>query len=145
MKEVRDLQFRIMKTSPGTEVSLTILRGGKEQVVKIKVGEMPEEVSFAQPREQASDLGLVLRDLSPEEEKRVGSKGVFVEQVVQGSLAQRSGLRRGDIILMVNNEPVENLSDFNAKIEKAKSERKDRVLLLVRRGGNNFYTVLYLR
>ena len=145
MKEVRDLQFRIMKTRPGTEVSLTILRGGKEQVVKVKVGEMPEEVSFAQPREQVSDLGLVLRDLSPEEEKRVGSKGVFVEQVVQGSLAQRSGLRRGDIILMVNNEPVENLSDFNAKIEKAKSERKDRVLLLVRRGNNNFYTVLYLR
>ena len=106
---------------------------------------MPEEVSFAQPREQASDLGLVLRDLSPEEEKRVGSKGVSVEQVVQGSLAQRSGLRRGDVILMVNNEPVENLSDFNAKIEKVKSERKDRVLLLVRRGGNNFYTVLYLR
>ncbi len=145
VREVRDLQFRIMKTPPGTEVKLSIIREGKTQVIKVKVGEMPEEVSFTQPKEQANDIGLTLRDLSPEEVKRLGVKGVLVVDVVQGSLAQRSGLRKGDIILMVNNQPVESVADFDAKIEKAKSERKDRVLLLVRRGGNNFYVVLYLR
>ncbi|WP_448588284.1 Do family serine endopeptidase [Thermocrinis sp.] len=145
VREVRDLQFKIMKTPPGTEIKLTIIRDGKEQVVKVKVGEMPEEVGFAQPREQVGDLGLALRDLSPEEVRRFGVKGVLVVDVVQGSLAQRSGLRRGDIILMLNNEPVEKVSDFEAKLEKAKSDKRDRVLLLVRRGGNNFYVVLYLR
>ncbi len=145
VREVRDLQFRIMKTPPGTEIKLSIIRDGKTQQIKVKVGEMPEEVSFVQPREQASDIGLTLRDLSPEEVKRLGVKGVLVVDIARGSLAQRSGLRRGDIILMVNNQPVESVSDFFAKIEKAKSEGKDRVLLLVRRGGNNFYLVLYLR
>jgi serine protease Do len=145
VREVRELQFRIMKTPPGTEVTLTILRGGKEQTIKAKVGEMPEEVSFGQPREQVGELGLSLRDLSPEEVKRFGVKGVFVDGVALGSLAQRSGLRRGDIILAVNNEPVESLSQFNEKIEKAKSEQRTRVLLLIRRGGNNLYVVLYLR
>jgi serine protease Do len=145
VREVRDLQFKIMKTPPGTEVTLTIIRGGKEQTIKAKVGEMPEEVSFGQPREQANDLGLSLRDLSPEEVRRLGVRGVLVEGVAPGSLAQRSGLRRGDIILAINNEPVENLSQFNEKIERAKSEQRARVLLLIRRGGNNLYVVLYLR
>jgi serine protease Do len=145
VREVRDLQFRIMKTPPGTEVTLTIIRGGKEQTIKAKVGEMPEEVSFGQQQEQVGELGLSLRDLSPEEVMRFGVKGVFVEGVAPGSLAQRSGLRRGDIILAVNNEPVESLSQFNEKIEKAKSEQRTRVLLLIRRGGNNLYVVLYLR
>jgi len=145
VREVRELQFRIMKTPPGTEITLTILRGGKEQTIKAKVGEMPEEVSFGQPKEQVGELGLSLRDLSPEEVRRFGVKGVFVDGVAPGSLAQRSGLRRGDIILAVNNEPVESLSQFNEKIEKAKSEQRTRVLLLIRRGGNNLYVVLYLR
>jgi serine protease Do len=145
VREVRELQFRVMKTPPGTEITLTILRGGKEQTIKAKVGEMPEEVSFGQPREQVGELGLSLRDLSPEEVSRFGVKGVFVESVAPGSLAQRSGLRRGDIILAVNNEPVESLSQFNEKIDKAKSEQRTRVLLLIRRGGNNLYVVLYLR
>lgn len=145
VREVRELQFRIMKTPPGTEVTLTIIREGKEQTIKAKVGEMPEEVSFGQPREQVGELGLSLRDLSPEEVGRLGVKGVLVEGVAPGSLAQRSGLRRGDIILAVNNEPVESLSQFNEKIEKAKSEQRTRVLLLIRRGGNNLYVVLYLR
>jgi serine protease Do len=145
VREVRDLQFKIMKTPPGTEVTLTIIRGGKEQTIRAKVGEMPEEVSFGQPQEQVRDLGLYLRDLSPEEVRRLGVRGVFVEGVAPGSLAQRSGLRRGDIILSVNNEPVENLSQFNEKIERAKSEQRTRVLLLIRRGGSNLYVVLYLR
>lgn len=145
VREVRELQFRIMKTPPGTEITLTIIRGGKEQTIKAKVGEMPEEVSFGQPKEQVGELGLSLRDLSPEEVRRFGVKGVLVEGVAPGSLAQRSGLRRGDIILAVNNELVESLSQFNEKIEKAKSEQRTRVLLLIRRGGNNLYVVLYLR
>jgi serine protease Do len=145
VREVRELQFRVMKTPPGTEITLTIIRGGKEQSIKAKVGEMPEEVSFGQPKEQVGELGLSLRDLSPEEVRRFGVKGVLVESVAPGSLAQRSGLRRGDIILAVNNEPVESLSQFNEKIERAKSEQRTRVLLLIRRGGNNLYVVLYLR
>jgi serine protease Do len=145
VREVRELQFRIMKTPPRTEVTLTILRGGKEQTIKAKVGEMPEEVSLGQPKEQVGELGLSLRDLSSEEVRRFGVKGVFVDGVAPGSLVQRSGLRRGDIILAVNNEPVESLSQFNEKIEKAKSEQRTRVLLLIRRGGNNLYVVLYLR
>jgi serine protease Do len=145
VREVRDLQFKIMKTPPGTEVTLTIIRGGKEQTIKAKVGEMPEEVNFGQPQEQVGDLGLFLRDLSPEEVRRLGVKGVFVEGVAPGSLAQRSGLRRGDIILAVNNEPVESLSQFNEKIDRARNEQRTRVLLLIRRGGNNLYVVLYLR
>ena len=91
------------------------------------------------------ELGLFLRDLSPEEVRSFGVRGVFVEGVAPDSLAQRSGLRRGDIILAVNNEPVESVSQFNEKIDRARNEQRTRVLLLIRRGGNNLYVVLYLR
>ncbi|SHK15073.1 serine protease Do [Thermocrinis minervae] len=145
VKDVRDLQMRIMRTTPGTEVVLKVIRQGKELQVKVSVGEMPEEKETARASEEGGDLGLALRDLTPTEQARLGVRGVLVTGVTPGGLAYQSGLRPGDIILSVNNANISSVDDFKQAIEKAKSTGKDKVLLLVRRGDSNMYVVLNLR
>ncbi len=45
-------------------------------------------------------------------------KGVLIIGVVEGSPAYRAGLRKGDVIVEVNNEPVENLEEFISKLKE---------------------------
>ncbi|MGC8852797.1 MAG: DegQ family serine endoprotease [Hydrogenobacter sp.] len=145
VSSVRDLQLRVMRTPPGKEITLTVIRNGKEQNIKVKVEAMPEETKISQAGPSTQDVGLLLRDLTPDEERRLGVKGVYVSGVVPGSLAYQSGIRPGDIIMSVNNRALTNRAEFTQAIEDAKKAGREKVLLLVRRGDTNLYIVLSLR
>lgn len=145
VSSVRDLQLRVMRTSPGKEITLTVIRNGKEENIKVKVEAMPEEAKISQAGPSAQDVGLVLRDLTPDEERRIGVKGVYVSGVMPGSLAYQSGVRPGDIIMSVNNRAIANKSEFMQAIDNARKVGRDKVLLLIRRGDTNLYLVLSLR
>lgn len=145
VSSVRDLQLRVMKTPPGNELTLTIVRDGKKENIKVKVEAMPEETKVSQAGPQAQDVGLILRDLTPDEERRLGVKGVYVSGVVPGSLAYQSGIRPGDIIMGINNRAVTSRSELIQAIDGARKAGRDKVLLLIRRGDTNLYLVLNLR
>lgn len=145
VSSVRDLQLRVMRTPPGKEITLTVIRNGKEENIKVKVEAMPEETRISQAGPSAQDVGLLLRDLTPDEERRIGVKGVYVSGVMPGSLAYQSGIRPGDIIMSVNNRAVANRAEFTQAIESARKAGRDKVLLLIRRGDTNLYLVLSLR
>lgn len=145
VSEVRDLQFRIMRTEPGKEVNLKVVREGKEVSLRIRVGEMPEDRRVGELEQGQAELGLVLRDLSPEEERRVGQKGVLVVRVVPNSLGMQSGLLPGDVILQVGNRPVSSVKEFQESIELLRQANRESALLLVMRRGSNLFLVLKLR
>ena len=60
-------------------------------------------------------------------------KGVIVQEVKPGSFAEDVGLARGDIILEVNKQPVNNEDEFNRAISSLKSGQD--VVFLVRQRG----------
>ena len=66
-----------------------------------------------------------------------GLKGVVVTQVDPGGPAGEAGLRRGDVILEVNREPVKD-ADAYTKALKGAGKGKS-VLFLVRRGDNTIF------
>ena len=145
LEDVRDLQLSIMKTKPGTEVTLTIIREGKRKEIKVKVGELPEKISRKPKSYEGEDLGLSLRDLTPKEKARFGVEGVLVVSVAPGSPAYESGLRPGDVIMRVNYKKVSTVREFYKLIESLKDMGKSKALLLVRRNSSNVYLVLPLR
>ena len=145
LSSVRDLQFKIMKTKPGTTVELTVIRDGKEKIIKVKVGELPEKGVSQSPEQNREGLGLSLRELTPQEKARLGIDGVVVVSVVPGSPADRSGLRPGDVVMRVNYMKVRSVRDFLSAIENLRKAGKSKALLLVRRDGNNIYLVLNIR
>lgn len=143
--EVRELQFKIMSTPPGNEVSMKVIREGKEVSLRIKVGEMPEEVQFGEKQQEHTDLGLALRELTPDEERRLGVKGIMVVGVAPNSLAAQSGILPGDIILRIGNRPISSVREFQQSIEALRQGGRSSALLLIRRRGNNLFLVLRLR
>ncbi len=145
IESVRDLQFSIMKTKPGTRVELTVIRDGKKRKIEVEIGELPEKGAVKEKSEESGDLGLTLRDLTPQEKARLGVDGVLVVSVVPGSPADRSGLRPGDVIMRVNYQKVESVQEFFSILENLKEMGKTKALLLVRRDKSNIYLVLRLR
>ncbi len=147
-KEVKsgdDLVADIASRKPGTKAKLTFGRNGKKQDATVtiadrsklfasRLGEEDENQSEDAPK--ASKFGVTVRNITPDLADRLGipaSKGVVVQDVKQGSFAEDLGLNRGDVILEVNKQPVNNPDDFT-KIESSLKSGQDVVFLVRPRG-----------
>jgi Do/DeqQ family serine protease len=145
VNDSNDLRNKVASTKPGTEVNLTIVRGGHEQQVKATLGEFhpAEEQSSnaAPPADQDSGaLGIQVQPLTPELASQVGvpaaTQGLIVAGVSPGSPADDAGIARGDVITQINRQPIRTTADVKAAL--AKSGNKP-ALLLVNRKGSTVY------
>jgi serine protease Do len=146
IEDSRDLLNTIAKKKPGSKVSIKVLRAGKEMNFQVTVGERPAEIQ-AKALDKTTDekLGLTVQDITPEIAERFGlsdTRGVIVSEIRPGSPAQKSGLRRGDIIREVEKKKVENVQEFK---EAIKNQDKESILLWIQRGRNNQYLVMKLK
>jgi S1-C subfamily serine protease len=89
---------------------------------------------------ESADAGLSLRELPAQTLRSIGlTYGLAV--VKTGGLAERAGLRVGDVVFGVNQKKVESREEFN----RAMSQQSGRSLdLLVRRGTTDFYVAVEL-
>jgi S1-C subfamily serine protease len=86
-------------------------------------------------------MGLQLRELPPSVLKSIGLPyGLVV--VKSGGLAERAGLRMGDVVYGVNQKRIGSLQDFRRLMEAPATD--NRLALLVRRGASDFYVALDL-
>jgi serine protease Do len=67
-------------------------------------------------------------------------EGVVIVGVEPNSVAQRAGLRVGDLILEVNRQKVLNENDYRSAMDKTKPDQG--VLLLIDRAGSTFFVTL---
>ncbi|MCK4838375.1 MAG: DegQ family serine endoprotease, partial [Desulfobulbaceae bacterium] len=124
-------------TPVGTEAELTIIRKGKRKKIKITIGKLNEEQIAT--GSSASDninrkLGLTVQEITPELAKTLGIKeneGLIISDIESSSPAAAAGIRRGEIILEVNQKPVESIKEFKNILREIKPE--DNILLLTKR------------
>jgi len=133
----------IVGISPvGKSVDVEILRKGKVKTLEIVLGELPDEgakVASLHPKALESNrLNITVMDLSAEVRKRLDVKenGVVVNDVATGA-ARKAGIRRGDVILMINNVDILGTSQFKKLVEDLPTG-KSVPLLVQRRGGPVF-------
>ena len=67
-----------------------------------------------------------------------GKKAVVVSKVAQNSPAARYGLKEGDLVVGVNRQPIENLS----QLRKILNDKPSVVALNILRGNSNFYLLI---
>ena len=85
--------------------------------------------------ESPEALGLSLREVPASALRSVGlAYGLSV--IKAGSLAERAGLRVGDIVFAVNQQRLRNIEDFTRLVA---AQPGGRLGLLVRRGKADFY------
>lgn len=68
---------------------------------------------------QRGVLGVQGGELNSSVSKELGineTQGFYVNSVVQGSGAEKAGVKKGDIIVMIDNKPVYGFTDLNAAI-----------------------------
>lgn len=64
-------------------------------------------------------LGVSVQDVTPDTAESLGmnqASGALINMVVNGSPAERSGLRTGDVILALDGKPVEDASDLRNRL-----------------------------
>jgi len=130
-------------TPVGKNVKVDILRSGKNKKLTVNLGELPEEdtkvASNEEPKEFSDNkMNIVVTDLTTEQRKNLEIKenGVFVTGVNAGP-ARKAGVRRGDVILMVNNTDIKNSKHFK-EVANNLPMGKSVPLLVQRRGGPVF-------
>src|SRR5688572_29471034 len=129
-------------TKPGAQAKLEVSRKGERRNLAATIGELQdpaEKTAAAKPPAQGtpSKLGLAVRELQPEERKKLGvDYGVVVVDVTQGT-ATRTPIRRGDVIVAVNQTRFKSVEEFNQLISA--QQKGDTVALLVRRGEGAIY------
>ncbi len=154
--DTNSLRNRVATTQPGTEVTLTVFRDGREQQVRASLGEFRAEDARAEdgegggggggggePRGAAGRLGISVAELTPEMAGRLrlpaGTQGVVVTSVDPSGPAAEAGLQERDVIVEVNRQPVRTSEEVRAAVERSGARP---VLLLIQRGGANaFITV----
>jgi serine protease Do len=149
-KPVRDsAAFRNMvaATDPGKKVELEVVRDGKRKLLAVEIGEQKESEGVAAQGEGEAvsplftgvSLEVITNYHRQQFELPKEVDGLIVTEVDRTSQAAEGGLASGDVIIEINRHKVSSIDDFNRIMEKS---RKDKVLLLVYRGGNHFYIVI---
>jgi len=140
-----DLVSDIASRKPGSKATLGFLRNGKLQDTTVtiadraklfaaRLGDDQENGDESTPKQ--SKFGVTVRKVTPEMADRLDmptGKGVIVQDVKPGSFAEDINLGRGDIILEINKQSVNNEDDFT-RIESGLKSGQDVVFLVRQRG-----------
>lgn len=139
------LRNKIAMTEPGTEVTVTVLRDGKEQNIKVKLGEA--KVSSNRPEDQGDQpsqggkLGIAVEPLTPDAARELGLRGnvsgLLVRDVDPSGPAAEAGIRPGDVIQEANREQTRSSADLQRALAKG-----GQVVLLINRQGRTTYVTV---
>ncbi len=141
-----DLPPRVAREEPGARVAMTVIRDHNPVELRVQLGELPEEPETAQPPQQPppqpqpeehAGLDIDVVPLPMEE-----GVGVMVNEVGHGPAAQ-AGLRPGDVILRLNNQPVTGVQEFRRRIDALPVDRP--VSLYIRRDDRNLFIAFKLQ
>jgi Do/DeqQ family serine protease len=139
------LRNRIASTPPGTDVTLTVLRNGREEQLHAKLTQL-EPASKAVASEEGGgteaaggQLGISVEPVTSAIASKLKLKkmaGVVITDVSAGSPAAEAGLQPDDVILEVNHQPVKSATDIREAVKTSGS--RPVLLLMVREGVNHF-------
>ncbi len=120
-----DLRFRVATLPVGAPARLSYWRGGKQQEATATLVTPPETPARdTQTLEGKHPLaGVTVSNLNPalDEELSLDNnvRGVVINEVRDGSYAQRLGLQKGDIVASVNSKPVPTVAALRQLVSTA--------------------------
>ncbi len=121
----------------GTKVKVEVIRNKKNQDMELVLGKPPVRTIVQKTNLNPSvslRSGLGVRNINPEQDQMLSEdiQGVVVSSI-KSQHWMASGLRRGDVIMQVNQTPVANANQFYQAL-KALPKQKSFSLLITRDG-----------
>jgi len=152
--DANELRNRVAAEAPGAEVTLTILRDGSRQQVRVRLATLTPDTPDT-PQDQGQDqgggeqgaakLGITVVPLSPDVLQQLGlrrgTQGVAIDRVDPDGPAAQAGLRTGDVIQEVNRQPVRSPADLRDSLQRSGNRPP---VLLINRGGRTVFVAVPL-
>ncbi|MDR2456635.1 MAG: Do family serine endopeptidase, partial [Deltaproteobacteria bacterium] len=141
LKTWQELTSIVADTQIGKTVNVVVFRDGKRVTLKLTVGKLEDEsAEFGAGPGQELDLGLTLREITPEIAARFGltdTAGLLVEGVANESIAAEVGIQPQDIVLEIDRQKVSTLADYQRLV---RAHVKGQPLILwIKRGKSTIY------
>jgi len=150
------VSYLIANSKVGSRIPVEIMRNGKAATVYVTLADRPTEealnkIAGGNDNDATDDngstavapqkaLGLSLAPLTPELGRASNlpatARGVIITGVDPNGDAADQGLRRGDLIMSVNNQPVTSPAQVIAGVDAARRAGRTSVLLLIKRGNS---------
>lgn len=148
VEDASNLQVDSSESTPGTPVTLGILRDGQPMTIHVTLGEYHANGEQAQNSAPGAtghaELGLTVQNLTPDLRQQLNVpddiRGVAIQSVRSGSAADFVGLAPGNVIMQVDRHPVTTVQEFENQMQAIPADHN--VLLLVwSQGGTGFVVV----
>ena len=139
-----DLPPIVGQTRISTQIPVQILRGGKEKTLEVIITELPSDPTTSiavAPLSTANKLGITVSELTDEQRKTLGISegGVYVREIKPGSAAN-AGIRAGDLVVMIQNQPIRDQAHFYDLVEELPLNKN--ISILIHRGDNPIFLAL---
>jgi serine protease Do len=154
ISNANDLRLLVSQMAPGTKADVKLIRSGHEKNIAVIVAELPQpaqsqddqKISASDNQTVADALdGVKVVDLDRRWRMRLnipaGLQGTLVSEVAQDSNADNAGLARGDVIIEVNRQPVQNAA---AAVDLCRNAKGGQILLQVWHREGELATTHYL-
>jgi serine protease Do len=126
----RDLVRMISLKHPGDYTTFTVIRGDEKLRVSVVLGERPDQKKISDMNSESDSfdiLGLKVSQLN-------NRSGLKIVSVGSGSVAQKNGLRKDDIIVKIGRKVVSSKDEYHSIIDT--KEKGDVIMLRIERNGN---------
>ncbi|MGD8742977.1 MAG: DegQ family serine endoprotease, partial [Granulosicoccaceae bacterium] len=135
----KDLPPLVGRTPVDKRVPVRVLRKGRVLTLHVMIGELPEQEELqlaGEPKTSKENrIGTTVSDLTAAQRKAydVAENGVMVTTISPGP-AMKAGIRKGDVILRMNDIEVRDVKHFAELVEKLPDDRAVPVLIQRRSG-----------
>lgn len=141
-----DLPPLVGRTRVDTKAKLELLRQGKRLSVDVEIGKLPDKeqqkLAGGGPEAAIAErLGIAVTNLTDNEREAGIEKGVLVQEVKPGP-AKDAGVRRGDVITMINNVQITDVDQFANAVQGLSTGKW--IPILVQRGEAALFLALQL-
>jgi len=151
VKTSQDVVFLVRNKLAGDRVRFEIYRDGKKRIVDVVLGEIDGKKSKKTSgktlpqktieQNTSTQMGITVSEINEEirsKYKIKGSEGLAVLNVQPGSQGDKLGLRQGDVILEINRQKINTLSDWKNIMS---AHNKALGLLILRDGQTLFISI----
>ena len=160
VEDSEDLRRLIRKTEPGDKVEIMVIRDDDEKTFTVTMGETEKMDHYAwadkdflkivSPKGKnfwcsgCSDrpwMGIEMQGLSDQLREYFKVKadgGVLISEVLEGSPAEKAGLKAGDVIIEMDGAPIESSSDVVEVIEDKEVDEEVSVIAIRNKKNKTF-------
>ena len=145
---MRELPRAVAATPPGTTVEVEVIRKKKHVTKNVEIAKLEDEGEHATKESTAPDdkqgstaFGFDIGDVPEQMRQQLGlgpKQGAVIVRVYPGGPGQQAGLRRGDVILEVDQQAVSGGADAEKRLHDAGGK----VLLFIQRDRSSLFVAV---